>query len=152
MKKLIVFTLITLLFTTCKKEDLNGPYSHLKGKYTWIGNTVKNCTLCPSYFNSNATADFSAEIEFDESGKVKFYIDNELYLKHKFRISNEESFIDNSNFTIELNIDVPKSKLDIDDKLKVTLFEGDTLFIDKFPYNGYKSGQNLILNNIFIRN
>lgn len=88
MKKLILFTCISILFTNCKKEDLNGPYSNLKGKYTWIGNTVRNCTLCPSYFKTNATADFSAGIEFDETGKVKFYIDNDLYLKHKFRITN----------------------------------------------------------------
>lgn len=152
MKKIIILTIILSgIFSSCQKESLDAPYAQLRGKFTWVGNTTRDCELCSAYYITNNSGEFKAEIEFDESGKVKFYIDDEILEEKRFKIIKEEFFTNESNFSVHIKVDVSKKNLDIDDNLTLTLINSDTLRIDKYPYNGYKSSNRIILSNYFLR-
>ncbi|MCB9189980.1 MAG: hypothetical protein H6599_11955 [Flavobacteriales bacterium] len=154
MKKYTVLLLsLTFLVASCKKEKLEGDLEVLRGKYKWVGYNARNCTLCPLHYYDASNQSFSADIEFDNSGEISFYIDGQLYLKKRFKITKK-----NPNglggWEIEIRVDVPKSKLDINDNLSLSTV-GDTLYLDKYPLPGYPEAGlmagTVISGNILIR-
>jgi hypothetical protein len=144
---LIIITFV--LFVACKKDKLNGDLESYKGKFKWVGNMGRPCVFCGVAFYDNSNADFSADIEFDNLGKVVFYINDELYLKKNYRVK-KQSPNGYGGKEIEIRVDVPKSKLDINDKLSLNII-GDTLYIDKYPLPGYP-GKGSSMGNVFVRN
>ena len=92
MQKIPLLILVTLVvITSCKKDKLEGAYDRIEGKYQWIYSdyTYRDCILCALKYHVDSAkeANYTAQIEFDNTSCVTFYIDNAELTKKKFRIS-----------------------------------------------------------------
>ena len=130
---LLIIALFFLL--SCKKETLEGDLNVLQGQYKWIGYQYKECALCSTKFSSSAGEDYTAKIKFDNSGKIDFIINDESYVKQRFKISKQD-FNNGEFISLDIKVDVPKAKLDINDKLTVIMVSTDTIIVGGYPIPG----------------
>ena len=135
--RVLSFVFVLTIFNSCSSEDLFvEDLEKLEGSYTWKYNVCSEFLLVKYVYHTRdaATDDFTASVKFSKPDQISFYINDQEYLQHKFKVTSKEK-VDDAIY-IEIKVDVPKKKLDIDDKLKLVL-RSDTLTIDKFPHDGY---------------
>lgn len=153
-KQLFILSILLslpILFASCKKDKLTGVYDQFEGKYQWIYSrySYRDCVLCTrkSHTDSASEASYTAQIEFDNTSCVTFYIDNEVLTKRKFRIKDQSD--EGGSLFLDLKVDVKKSDLDIDDRLEVYTVSKDTIYLSGFPGSGYD--KNFKGSNYFVR-
>jgi len=136
---------------SCKKDKLTGIYDRFEGKYEWAYSyyTFRDCSLCPlkSHTDFASQANYTAQIEFDNTTHITFFINNEVLVKKKFKIKDQ--YQDGNTLFMDLKVDVNKDVLDIDDKIEVYSISEDTIYILGFPGSGYDN--NFQGSNYFVR-
>ena len=143
MKKTLI-TLIALLylplsFVSCEKDKLIGIYDQFEGKFEWTHSTYgyRDYPLGPllSHTDSATEANYTAQIQFDNTGRVTFFINDSILTKKKFIIKDQ--YEDSGLLYMDLRVDVNKKVLDIDDRLEVYSKSNDTIYLSGFPGDGY---------------
>ena len=79
--------------------------------------------------------DYSANIRFDDKGKVYFIIDDEVFVNRPFKAESQDKSDGILHF--DLKVDVNAKDLDIDDHLTLRHYDSDTLVVREFPGSGY---------------
>lgn len=139
--KRYMFLLVSLpiLFSSCEKDRITGDYDRFEGKFQWVYSSYvyRDCTLCPlkHHTDSAGEASYTAQIEFTNTGRVIFFIDNNVLIDKRFKVSDQ--YEENSVLYMDLWVDVNKNVLDINDRLEVFSPSVDTIYISGFPGNGY---------------
>ena len=135
---LLCVFLVSLTFFACKKDKLIDDLEVFKGRYTWSYTYYFENWWDSSYKIFQASnADYKAEIEFNDQGKIIFYIDGVEIHKTGFSIENQE-LIGNGQI-ISLSVDPfheNSKNLDLNDKIGFSI-SGDTLNVDDFPGESY---------------
>lgn len=136
--------------TSCTKDKLEGELEIYKGRYTWNHSWYKKNVLSSSLtFRDASQSNYSAEIEFDDKGKVIFYINGEEKLKTSYSIKKQET-INGNTVTLEINPRKEDTRdLDFNDKISFSM-TNDTLSNSQFPGNSYD--QSLAGTHYFLRN
>ncbi len=140
-QRLSLFLLAILdlfLITSCKKDKLLNELEVFKGKYTWQYTMYREhwwstTTLTRPASNSN----YTAEIEFNNEGRIIFYINGQEIHKTGYSIENQET--SNNGKTIWIKVDPIKENsknLDLNDDVDFTI-TNDTLTVDNFPGTSY---------------
>jgi hypothetical protein len=145
----ILFLLVMFMTNSCKKDKLTGDLDAFEGRYTWTHSIYKEEWW--QSFNTTVNAsgkDYTAEIEFTNTGKIIFYINGEEIHKTGYSIESQDAIGD----WIHLEVDPFKEdtkELDLNDKVQFSI-SGDTLNVSTFPGNGYDAsfgGGNYFLRN-----
>lgn len=148
--KILLFALSTILILGCKKSPLDAPYDKIEGKYDWTQTNYREYALGSLKYKYASNSDFSAQVEFLENRIVKFYINETEIASSKFDVNSESS--NDAGLEMELKINVKDGDLNFNKTLSVSLFGDDSLYLDDFPYNAYKSLDASNKSNLFIRN
>lgn len=143
MKRLILiltaFLSLPALFISCEKDNLTGDYDKFEGKYEWVYSRSSYREWIFGqlrfHYDSASDASYTAQIQFDNTSHVTFYIDDAELVKKKFKIKDQ--YKDGNTFFMELKVDVNKNDLDINDKLEVSCSSPDTIYVAGFPGTGY---------------
>jgi len=148
---LIHLIVISLTFYACQKDKLIDELEVFKGKYSWTHSVYKQNWWNTGFKTKYASnSEYTAEIEFNDEGKILFYINGEMIHKTGFSIETKE--LSNAGKTIYLAVDPYKEDseaLDMNDIIDFNL-TADTLIVNDFPGAGY---DNLFSGgNYFIRN
>lgn len=152
--KHLIFTLVIIFVATlisCEKDKLTGDLDAFEGRYTW-----EYARYSENWWSSSLTTrqasdfNYTAEVEFNEKGKVIFYIDGKEIHKTGYKIleQNDVGIEGQTNLRIDPNIENTK-ELDLNDYIDLTLRE-DTLTMNDFPGESYD--KDLSGTHFFIRN
>ena len=149
---LLIGTLFfSVLFFSCKKDNLVNELEVYKGRYTWDFTVKKDNWWSNSTTTKPATNwNYTAEVEFTNEGKLLFFINGEEIHKTGYTIVEQNVY--NNGTTVSLVIDPHKEdskKLDLNNEVSFTL-TNDTLSIDDYPgnsYDEYNSGTHYFIRN-----
>jgi len=134
---LLLLLILTVSFSSCKKDKLEGDYNVFEGKWKWVGTSyaTKNCTLCQqvSHYISTSDVSYTAEIEFTDKGRVIFYINNDVVAEEKFKVLRQDKY----EGEVSMQLEVKTDKLSIDDELNTSTLATDSIYVTNFPITGY---------------
>lgn len=146
-----ILFIVTATINGFQKDKLNDELEPYKGKYSWIEYRFRQ-----NWWDSGLTSrpasnyDFKAEIEFDNKGKIKFFIDGEEI--HKTGYSIVEHYVMDDGQTIFLSVK-PRiedtKEIDLNNTMEFWL-RNDSLVVDDFPgesYDGNLRGEHLFQRN-----
>ncbi len=138
MKTLFTYVIILIVSTSCNKDKLTGELEAFKGQYTWSHTTNRLHALTNKTQTRLASSyTYTAELEFNDKGKLFFYINGEEIHKTGFSIEQQNV---NPDGSISLTIRAFKEnskKLDLNDEVRFALIGNDTLYADDFPGASY---------------
>lgn len=127
-----------LILVGCQKDKLKDELEPFKGRYTWVEYRYKQ-----NWWDSGLTSrpasnyDFKAEIEFDNKGKIKFYIDGKEIHKTGYSIVDQSVMDGDQTILLTVNPRIEDSEdLDLNNTIDFWL-KGDTLTCDDFPGESY---------------
>lgn len=145
---LLIVSLL-LLLSSCRKDKLSGELDLFKGKYTWKYTEYSEYWWSSDLLIRDASvSEYTAEIEFDDRGKVIFYIDGQKVHKTGYSVERQETI----GNTVSLRIQPFKENskhLDLNDFMDFTV-TNDTLTVDDFPSESYDDS--FVGTHFFIRN
>jgi hypothetical protein len=139
------------ILNSCDKDKLTGDLDAFEGRYTWEYSRYSENWWSSSLTTRQASDfNYTAEVEFNEKGKVIFYIDGKEIHKTGYKIleQNDVGIEGQTNLRIDPNIENTK-ELDLNDYIDLTLRE-DTLTMNDFPGESYD--EDLGGTHFFIRN
>ena len=139
------------LFTACKKDRLTDDLDQFEGRYTW-----EYSTYSEEWWSNDLTyydaedADYIAEIEFNNEGRIFFYIDGEEVHSTRYKITNIDRSHGDGKIGITIDPAVEDVKeMDMNNEMDLSI-HGDTLFSDDFPGSSYD--ESLYGSHYFVRN
>lgn len=139
LKRLSDFTLMLLsvfVLVACKKDKLTDDLDAYEGRFKWEYTLFKENWWDTDLTKLNASkSDYTAEVEFNNEGKLFFYIDDEEIHKTRFSVESNETL----DATISLKIKLAKKnskEIKLPQNLEFTL-RNDTLSVGDFPSKSY---------------
>lgn len=137
--------------TECGRAKLKDELEPFKGGYTWIEYRFRQ-NWWDAFLTTRSASnyDFTAEIEFDKKGKLKFYIDGNQTHETRYSV-NEQNLLEDGQ-TVYLSLR-PRSEesdeIDLNNTIEFWL-RNDSLVVDDFPgesYDGNLRGEHLFQRN-----
>ncbi|MEZ4722355.1 MAG: hypothetical protein R2813_10830 [Flavobacteriales bacterium] len=122
----------------CQKDKLKDELESFKGRYTWIEYRFRQ-NWWDAFLTTRPASnyDFTAEIEFDKKGKLKFYVDGNQIHETRYSIKEQNLLEDGQTVYLSLR---PRSEesdeIDLNNTIDFWL-KGDTLTCDDFPGESY---------------
>ena len=137
LKTTSLFFLLTLSLTSCNKDKLIDDLASFKGRYTWQYTQFKEHWYDSEFTTRDADqSDYTAEILFNDEGKLFFYINNKEIHKTGFSVENTETI----GSTVSLKIKPAKKNsknLKLEKYIELTLTDDTLLSIGTFPSKSY---------------